>query len=343
MTPDLAEIKIEVTHRCNLNCIHCSSDGRPSNELEMAREDCLRIISEAVALHVKSITFSGGEPFLWPALLEVVSVAKKNQMKVSIYTTGHSEHFFKMIPELKQQGLDSLIFSLFGASASTHERITRKAGSFKLTQNSILHANTNGIDTQLHFVPTAKNYTELDSIFKLAKSLHISKISILRLVPQGRASLLRGQILTGEQNQNLRRTIIRLRELSPPQIRVGSPYNFLFLGQDTPCKAGVDKIIVGPNQHIFPCDAFKGIEAEDIVQTDRLSILSQCSLAECWETSPYLQTVRDSIQSEDMEPCKICSLYSQCKSGCLAQKFLHNRTLAKAPDPDCLMKRTEVF
>lgn len=341
MIPKLTDIKIEVTHQCNLNCIHCSSNGRPSNNAEMAMEDCIRIISEATALGARSITFSGGEPFLWPQLFEAVVEAKRNQMEVSIYTTGHSQHYRDLVSQFSDIGLDHLIFSLFGATASTHERITRKTESFRLTKDAILYANTCGIDTQLHYVPTAKNYTELEDVFTLAKQLNVSAISILRLVPQGRASLLKSHILTGEQNLILQQMITNLRENAPPAIRTGSPYNFLLVNSDGLCKAATDKIIIDPNQHVFPCDAFKGITANEIVNTDELSVLSQCTLAECWEKSPYLQRIRDSINSDDSKQCVSCQHYKQCKSGCLAQKYLHAKVLTRIPDPDCLMQIAE--
>ena len=44
----LQEIKLEVTYRCPLTCIHFSSDAMPSSSIEMKRKDCLQILEEVV-------------------------------------------------------------------------------------------------------------------------------------------------------------------------------------------------------------------------------------------------------------------------------------------------------
>ena len=80
----LKEFKIEVTYRCDLNCIHCSSDARPSHTLEMSRRDCLRILGDAKAMGARQVAFSGGEPLLWPHIRDAAAIASKNGMAVSI-------------------------------------------------------------------------------------------------------------------------------------------------------------------------------------------------------------------------------------------------------------------
>lgn len=335
----LRDVKIEVTHKCNLACVHCSSEAHPSNQLEMSKTDCLRIIREGAQLGARKMTFSGGEPFLWKYLPEAVSLAFSFNMEVSIYTTGNTDEYESLVPVLKKCGLERLIFSLFGADKRTHENITRKAGSFEKTLGSIRHARSKNIDTQIHFVPTSKNHTTLEQVITLAESLDVSAVSILRLVPQGRASLLPKDVLSRIQNIDLQSRIKKLREQSRIQIRTGSPYNFLLLNEKTFCEAANDRIIIGPDLYVFPCDAFKGILPLKIVGTDDLSILSQASLSECWSGSPYLNAIRMSIQSELNSQCGSCKNVKLCKSGCLAQKFLKNRSLDSQPDPDCLVKK----
>ena len=85
----LREIKIEVTHRCNLYCFHCSSECSPYSNISMNRGDCLRILNEAIQMGVQEVAFSGGEPLLWPHLEDAIIVAKEGRMRVSIYTSGN--------------------------------------------------------------------------------------------------------------------------------------------------------------------------------------------------------------------------------------------------------------
>lgn len=331
----LKEFKIEVTYQCDLNCIHCSSDTRPSNSLQMSREDCLRILSEAATMGAKDVAFSGGEPLLWPHIFEAVKTAIENQLNVTIYTSGNLEYFKDKVINLRSFGASRIIFSIFGGTAASHEQITRKAGSFERTKSAARDAHEVGLIIEFHFVPMSSNYRELNDVVSLARQLGASRISVLRLVPQGRAALLRGRILNRVQNLELRRQIQSLRK-SGFDIRTGSPYNFLLLNEKPGCWAAIDRLIIGPDLQLYPCDAFKRIDAVELVGTANFSSLSSASLSDCWEKSPYLEAVRNYLTTDFSDPCKSCKLIEKCVSGCLAQKtIIHNRII-KQSDPDCL-------
>ena len=333
----LKELKIEVTYRCDLNCIHCSSDAKPSSYIEMSLDNCLRILLEASEMGTKEIAFSGGEPLLWPYLFRAVESAFSHQMKVTIYTSGNTEDFKNKASKLHAVGASGFIFSIFGGTAITHERITRKSGSFDCTKNAIEDALSLGLKVELHFVPMSVNYRELPDIALLGKKIGASRISVLRLVPQGRATLIRSRILSRVQNLELRRTIQDLRkEHGNNFIRTGSPYNFLSLNENPACCAAIDRLIIGPDLRLYPCDAFKRIGALELVGSENLSSLIRSSLPDCWSGSPYLNAVRTYLTTEFAEPCDSCKALENCLSGCLAQKAIAYSSLEKKPDPDCL-------
>jgi len=334
---NLREFKIEVTYRCNLNCVHCSSDARPSNPLEMTSDDCLRILAEAAEMGAQSVAFSGGEPLLWPYLSDAVKAAVGYRMKVTIYTSGNTDAFRHKALRLHRLGASRFVFSVFGATAADHERITRKAGSLELTIASIREARSVGLDVELHFVPMSSNYRDLTDIAVLGRRLGASRVSVLRLVPQGRAALIRERILNRVQNLELRRQIQSLRkEYGHDFIRTGSPYNFLLLNDKPGCWAAIDRLIIAPDLTFYPCDAFKQIRASELVGTDEWCSLEQANLSDCWRQSPYLEAVRTYLTTDFADPCSSCRLLEKCRSGCLAQKAVAYGSLDKRPDPDCL-------
>lgn len=333
----LKEFKIEVTYRCDLNCVHCSSDARPSNLLEMSRDDCLRILAESAEMGTRDVAFSGGEPLLWPHIFDAVEAAVQHGLKVTLYTSGCAHDFQKTAERLYTLGTFRFIFSVFGATAPSHERVTRKAGSFENTQSAMRHALSLGLTTELHFVPMTGNYSELTDIAQLARKLGASRVSVLRLVPQGRAALVRDRALNRVQNLELRRQIQALRTKHGRDfVRTGSPYNFLMLNDSPACFAAIDRLIIGPDLRLYPCDAFKRIGAEELVKTEEWSCLTGRSLPDCWRRSPYLEAVRTYLTTDFEDPCASCKLLEKCVSGCLAQKTIAYGSLAKKPDPDCL-------
>jgi len=331
----LSEFKIEVTHRCPLACIHCSSDATPSSPLEMDERDCLRILHEAAEMGALEVVFSGGEPLIWPALDKAVEVAHNLGLKVILYTSGNIQSFANKIHSLNRRGLNCCIFSIFGASKQIHERITRVSGSFEISLGALSLAHGAGLQVELHFVPLLDNYKELEGICKLGEEYGVSCISVLRFVPQGRGRLFNRHALNRLQNLELKQSIENLRTKGF-RIRTGSPYNFLLLNDQPKCSAGIDRLIIGPDLRIYPCDAFKQIQAEELVGTINLSLLDGVSLEDCWEGSPFLKAVRNYLTTPFMEPCKSCKALENCLSGCLAQKVIAYGDLKKRPDPMCL-------
>ena len=331
----LHEFKIELTHRCDLNCIHCSSDARPSISTEMSLEDCIDILNQVTQIGVKEIAFSGGEPLIWPHINAAVKSAVDSGLQITIYTSGNCNRFKDKAKALQQHGAHRYIFSVFGASASSHERITRIKGSFEQTLKAMSDAREIGFATEVHFVPMSNNYRELKDVAILCKKYGALVVSVLRLVPQGRAALLRNQILNRIQNLELRQLIIDLRK-SGYNIRTGSPYNFLMLSSNPKCCAGIDRIIIGPDLLLYPCDAFKQVKAEELIGTLKFSTLKEYDLRDCWENSPYLEAVREYLTTPFADPCASCQLLEKCLSGCLAQKVVAYGNLKKRTDPDCL-------
>ena len=334
---ELKEFKIEVTHRCNLNCIHCSSDARPSNLLEMQRDDCLRILDEAARMGAQDVAFSGGEPILWPHIYDAADAATKHHLKTTIYTSGIVETFRQRASRLSGLGVSRFIFSIFGATGESHERITRRSGSFERTKTAVRDALDFGLATEFHFVPISANYQELRDITLLAHQLGVSRVSVLRLVPQGRATLIRNRVLSRVQNLELRRLILDLRkEYGDDFVRTGSPYNFLMLNDTPACSAAIDRLIIGPDLRIYPCDAFKNISASELEKDEEFSRLAGTSLKACWVKSAYLNAVRTYLTTDFMPPCDSCGLLVGCLSGCLAQKVITHKSIDKRPDPDCM-------
>jgi MoaA/NifB/PqqE/SkfB family radical SAM enzyme len=117
------------------------------------------------------------------------------------------------------------------------------------------------METEFHFVPLAHNFGELQAIAKQARELGVKRVSVLRLVPQGRGAEGADMQLTNEQNLELRKIILHLRT-DGHCIRLGSPYNFLMLRDEPKCCAGIDRLTIGPDLRVFPCDAFKHIPPE---------------------------------------------------------------------------------
>jgi hypothetical protein len=83
------QIHILLTNKCNLACAHCCMNSGPDRKDELPVDTVLKVIAEVGPLrHVKQVVFSGGEPFLYKGLRDVVQAAHKYNKKIAIITNA---------------------------------------------------------------------------------------------------------------------------------------------------------------------------------------------------------------------------------------------------------------
>lgn len=332
----LEELKIEVTYGCPLSCVHCSSNASAKNPLSLDPQKCLEIITQAHEMGVQEISFSGGEPLIWKGLEDCIYLCAELGIRSVIYTSGNCDSAEQIFSALAKAGLYKAIFSLYSEDEREHNRITRNRDSFRNTLKAIELCNLHKIIPEIHFVALASNCQHLEAVVTLSKSIGIKTVSVLRFVPQGRGVLIKDKdTLNKQQNLELINKIKQIKNTGF-QIRTGSPFNVLMINESPQCLAAINRLIIAPDLKIYPCDAFKQIEAREIVPNPKNCSLEYANLKECWETSSYLQTIRASLEHKGTEPCSQCGFYKKCLGGCLAQKFIMSGSLNDGKDPACL-------
>ena len=87
----MSELTLELTNRCPNECWHCSSEAGPEKRTTLDLNHAKALINEAVGeYHFKKINLSGGEPFEYPYLYEILEeIRKQNPIQdLRIYTSG---------------------------------------------------------------------------------------------------------------------------------------------------------------------------------------------------------------------------------------------------------------
>lgn len=340
----LQELKIEVNRNCPLKCLHCSSNGMPLAPEELSAERVSELVREFAYLGGEKLCISGGEPLCYERLPIIIDVCRRTNIETAIYTTGISSDGSlqpisdRMSAFLAESGI-KFIFSLHGARAKTHDTLTQVQGSFKTTMVSMEQVINAGAAVEVHVVPTAINFEEIADITRLLASINIRKVSWLRFVPQGRGQLNRDALqLSKEQLKQLAKIKVKLQEMYQTiTIRTGAPFNILCPQVAVPCEAGLSVLTLRPDGYAVPCDAFKQFRTKD----DFSNVLYH-SLSEVWDKSGLLNEVRRIHETRLTSPCTSCSLYTQCNSGCLAQKAIAAGRLTDGRDPECLLNGVEM-
>ncbi|MEW6584088.1 MAG: radical SAM protein [Nitrospirota bacterium] len=167
---------IDLTHRCNLRCVHCYlgaySSSHPVNDGEMTTEQIRSILDEITEAGCLFFLITGGEPLFRKDFAEIYKHAKTNGLIVTVFTNGTlvTERTLELFREFPPYSVE---ISLYGATASTYEKITGIKGSYDLCMRGIQLLLENKINVRLKTMLMTVNGHEFFAIENMAKELGV--------------------------------------------------------------------------------------------------------------------------------------------------------------------------
>ena len=115
----ISDLRISVTDRCNFRCPYCMpkeafGPDHPflAAERLMTRDELLRIVGSFVALGVRKVRLTGGEPLLRTDLPDIIRSIKGDLGVPDVSLTTNGWFLGKQAKALKQAGLDRLNVSV---------------------------------------------------------------------------------------------------------------------------------------------------------------------------------------------------------------------------------------
>ena len=92
-----------LTNVCQFQCRHCY---REPNSVSLTRNERIKIAENIARSSVYWVSLTGGEPLMIPEIMEIVSILKRHNKKVTITTNGFLlNDFIKDIIDIKVDGL----------------------------------------------------------------------------------------------------------------------------------------------------------------------------------------------------------------------------------------------
>lgn len=186
----------EIIKTCPLSCLHCSSKSHLNTDRHIPFKDLQTIVHQASTNNVKTFYISGGEPFLYKEIEELVNFVYNKNILPVIYSSGvlPSTKGIQAISEktlnnLENAGLDSIAFSLYSLNKEIHDYMTNTPNSLITLFETLKNAKNslNKTKIELSFIPLSDTWEEIDEIIHFANSYGIYKLNILKLIHQGRA------------------------------------------------------------------------------------------------------------------------------------------------------------
>lgn len=135
-TPPLRWLEISPDYRCNNRCLGCFSVS-DSGESMTGRE-ILGFLELGRRRGATKLWLGGGEPTLRKDLLATIRTARKlGYTDIKLQTNGMLLAYPEFVQKLWGAGLTEVSFSLKGADAETHDRLTATPGCFDLLLRGI--------------------------------------------------------------------------------------------------------------------------------------------------------------------------------------------------------------
>jgi radical SAM protein with 4Fe4S-binding SPASM domain len=173
--PLLGRLDIELTERCNNNCLHCCInlpiEDLAAKERELKTAEIKNILKEAVELGCMSVRFTGGEPLLRKDFKELYVFARRSGLKVLIFTnatliTPDLADLLTHIPPLEKMEV-----TVYGMKKSSYEGVTRTPGSFEAAWRGIDLLLEKNIPFVVKGAFLPPNKEEIDEFVRWAKNI----------------------------------------------------------------------------------------------------------------------------------------------------------------------------
>lgn len=170
-------LEISADYSCNNRCIGCFSvsDTGP----RMSTQEVVRELLRGRQRGATSLWLGGGEPTLRKDSFAVVKKARElGYTRVKLQTNG----MLLAYPEVSQRyvsaGLTEVSFAIKGATAETHDRLTRTPGCHELMLRAIAELKQHGLPMAGDLLIYASNLAELPEMVRAYAALGLSHFNV---------------------------------------------------------------------------------------------------------------------------------------------------------------------
>jgi MoaA/NifB/PqqE/SkfB family radical SAM enzyme len=193
---------LELTARCNEQCVHCYADSSPYRTEALTRETMRSVLRDARELGFRVVQLTGGDPLVSPLCPEAAEYAAELGFPmVEVYTNGVALDG-RLYERLREVGT-SFAFSFYSHDAETHDAITRTPGSHARTVRAIQRVVRDGLPVRVSTVVMEQNAGQLDETQRFLQRLGVPEgalgADVQRSVGRGLHALRSstGRTLTG--------------------------------------------------------------------------------------------------------------------------------------------------
>lgn len=321
--PNLHTLFFNVTHACNLRCVHCYANAGNEKiyrgESELNLDEISNLATEAKELGAERVILSGGEAFLRKDWLEIFKIFHELDFSVAFSSNGTLINR-EIVHKLRRFGNVEFLISLDG-DKEKHELMRGVPNSFDRTVKAIQLLQEMKIPVQINCTINKANYSSVPFLTKFSRDKKLSLRLTLLNCSTGRGKEIKDKVLNIEQIVNLINYCheVRLR---------GS---FVFLNLPPLLLPTEDVIPIG-----YPscgwANGLCGVLSNGDVSICTLAHehselmagnIRESSFKEIWPNSKFFNELRRLKTQKLKGICSVCSFREICGGGCRLSAYLN--------------------
>lgn len=175
----LSFLWLEITGKCNLECVHCYANSGPWRNLlgHMGSKEWFKVITDSARLGCQQLQFIGGEPTLHPDLPQMIRVASQHGYSfIEVFT--NATHIGESLLRTFLDHRVNMATSFYSDDSETHDAITGHRGSFNRTVQTLRRVQAEGLPVRVGIIETRANAGHGERAIQFLNNLGITNIKV---------------------------------------------------------------------------------------------------------------------------------------------------------------------
>lgn len=302
----LPKLDLNVTNRCNFQCVHCAFDSGCTRMSELSLEQIRKILQETKQLNGERFDITGGEPLLREDIADIIKIGKELGYKIELVTNGSLLTKEKLSLFRKLQ-LDSIAISLDGSNYKVYSKIRQiEKGVYKRVLENTKEAIKQGFPVKINTVAFQSNLQDIPKITEFCIKNNVKEHGIYYFTPVGRGKKSAELSIEPLEWLNfIRQHISKYSErikisIEIPLVEKGK------LNGEIGCIANAEKyhLQILPSGNVFPCAILASCNKP-------IANLSSLSIKDIWGNSKLWGEYWKSISKDFAGSCGYCVYFKK--------------------------------
>ncbi len=323
----LLTMEIEFNSICNFNCPYCYLVDKDAKKNELTKEQFFDVLTQARDLGANTIVILGGEPMLYPHLLEMTAFIKRLGMNSEMYTNG--SNITDSIARKLFENNVHIVLKMNTFDEKLQDELSGKKGAYKQIHSAFAALKRAGYPTDkkglaVSSVICEQNFDELEGLWRWLRDQKITPY-FETITPKGNAV----------KNKHMNVDPIKVQKLFYRLAEIDKEYGFDWNPQPplvgAECQRHQYSCVVSATGDVIPCVGVT-ISVGNVKERKLGDIIDSSSIIN--DLRNYRETIKGPCaECEELENCYGCRGAAYEMTGdYLASDPMCWKNVGKSPD-----------